>query len=125
MIYNPDRKEYLVVWEHYIPIGASPFDEYSIRGQRLTETGSPIGGTFVIANPGSTGYAGKPTVGYASKPKNYLVAWEQLDYSKSASDIKGQLVSETGNLIARTADRERPARSGRRRTRMRRAARLR
>ncbi|NOY77295.1 MAG: hypothetical protein GXO76_05440, partial [Calditrichaeota bacterium] len=77
--YNPQKNEYLVVFVS----GIAP--DLSIYGQRLSATGSKIGGTTLLIPNANT-----PTVLYNSKSTNYLVVGGKRDssYTSGGYDIR-------------------------------------
>ncbi|MEW5868748.1 MAG: hypothetical protein AB1894_05690 [Chloroflexota bacterium] len=96
--YNVQRDEYLVVWEHTIPPSGFTPEMTSIRGQRLTGAGALLGGEIIIADPGATGYVGKPAVEYAYTSNKYLVVWEHHTSGSISTDIYAQALWSDATL---------------------------
>ncbi|HSJ70286.1 MAG TPA: hypothetical protein VLA29_01435, partial [Acidimicrobiia bacterium] len=82
--YNPDAKQYLVVWRGDDNTAPLVDNEFEIFGQRLEgATGAEIGGDFRISNMGPNGNtsygADSPAVEYNPDAKQYLVVWSGSD----------------------------------------------
>ncbi|HHE72355.1 MAG TPA: hypothetical protein ENL34_08770, partial [Chloroflexi bacterium] len=68
--YNPQRNEYLVVWEQQDSHG------FSVRGQRVSDTGNLIDVEIVFAsNPNATTNCQQPAVAYATTKDRYLLVF--------------------------------------------------
>ena len=93
--YNPDNKEYLVVW-----YGQNAEREpYRIYGQRLSSGGSLLGSNFAIGEYiGEDNFQYYPQVAYNSHNNEYLVVWEDMRNTVGA-DIYAQRVSHSGSLL--------------------------
>ena len=87
--YNPGRNEYMIVWwdDRHWP-------DVDIYGRRVSDSGSPLGGSFSICRVGGEQWF--PNVVYSSVGEEYLVVWE--DERNSGLDIYGQHISDTGIL---------------------------
>jgi hypothetical protein len=97
--FNPNWNEYLVVWEQEDQTSLSS----SIRGQRVDSNGIPVGPEIIISEVGP--YAGfKPAVVHGFSAGIYLVVWTNHTQGSVSNDIKGQLVSNDGSLIAKNFD---------------------
>ena len=85
--YNPDRDEYLVVWDDCRAYPGSPYlcgygskDYCDIYAQRFSGAGAPLGSEIPVAtDTPASGHLGQhlPAVAYNTKTKVYLIAWEQ------------------------------------------------
>jgi hypothetical protein len=76
--YNPDRQEYLVVWQ-----------AAEIWGRRISSGGALLGPAFRIS-PTSEGTS--PDVAYSSATDEYLIVWE------TSLSVRGQRISDLGVL---------------------------
>ena len=98
VVWNPVDNEYLVVFH---ADGTMAGDE-EIWGQRLSNTGSELGGDFRISNQGpdgdTTSDAFDPAVACNARNKEYLVVWEGMRIA-GESEIYGQRISTTGAEI--------------------------
>jgi len=91
VVYNPDAKEYLVVYEFDDGFGKS------IRAYRVTSAGQKIGSEITIAGRTSTDDHLGPAVDYAGTDKLYLVVWEHIDYAwGGVHAIAGRVLSSQG-----------------------------
>jgi hypothetical protein len=90
--YNSTNNEYLVAWHDLRN------DAPDIYGQRVSATGTLLGGDFPISTAASDQTV--PAIAYTSTGNGYLVVWQ--DYRDAAcgssSDIYGQRVSGGGAL---------------------------
>jgi len=89
--YNPDRNEYLVVWQAFDRVTSM-----NIYGQRLSASGTRLGGEFAICQ--SPGAQAAPDVAYDPGFQQYWVVWTDLSPG-DAWDIYAQPVSPTGGLL--------------------------
>lgn len=105
IVYNPQNKEYLLI---YGKSEASSFLAFEIYGQRIDDKGNPIGTNhFRISYTGTEGednyYAQRPKVAYNSVKNEYLVVWQGQDNLLSGGqlerEIYGQLLDNVGNPI--------------------------
>ena len=113
--YNPDRDEYLVVWQgddlRFTFSGRPPQitpslvdDEFEIFGQRLTADGTEIGGNdFRISDAGPPADpdfdARRPDVSYSTVTGQYMVVWRARDLSAPMlidDQIYGQRLTGAG-----------------------------
>jgi hypothetical protein len=100
--YNPDAKQYLVVWSGTDNTPPFVAGEYEVFGQRLDgATGAEIGGDFRISDMGPDGNpsygAATPAVAYNPDAKQYLVVW-------SGADNTGLLVAEELEIFGQRLD---------------------
>ena len=99
--FNPTDNEYLIVWEHRnidsITTGSGTIDiiQNDIHGQRLSSTGSLLGGPILIATTSLDQSA--PAVAFGSSNGNYLVVWQDTQ-ATGETDIYGQKIGRTGAL---------------------------
>lgn len=77
--YNPDRQEYLVVWQ-----------AAEIWGRRVSSGGALLGPAFRIS---PTGEGTSPDVAYSTAAEEYLVVWDN-----GVEDVRAQRVSDLGTL---------------------------
>ena len=96
VIFNPTRREYLVVYSDRNIYNA----HLNLIGFILNESGTPIHGPFPIGNQLGDYYA--PRVAYNPTNDTYLVVWE--DFRNVADwlepcDIYGVLLDADGNMI--------------------------
>jgi hypothetical protein len=89
--YNPERQEYLVVWNHDRP---HPQDD-DIYAQRVAWNGRLVGPRFAVTGPGAQ--CRYPDVVYNPTQKQYLVVWEEYDGTRFR--IQGQRLTDTGQLV--------------------------
>jgi hypothetical protein len=89
--FNPDRNEYLVVWQAFDRVTSM-----NIYGQRLSATGTRLGGEFAICQ--SPGAQAAPDVAYDPGFQQYWVVWTDLSPG-DAWDVYAQPVSATGSLL--------------------------
>jgi hypothetical protein len=94
VVYNPTRKQYLVVWRQWDGMGTHE----RIWGQRLWDTGQPEGPKIPISDPDPKDCL-EPAVAYALVADRYLVVWESKVSGKWARDMEGQALSTTGALV--------------------------
>ncbi len=97
--YHPKRNEYLVTFQSDQLNGS----DNEIYGQRLSATGTEIGGDFRISNAGDQGAnheADQPAIAFDSKRGSYLVAFESEGLATDGEqEIFAQRVSATGAQI--------------------------
>jgi hypothetical protein len=92
--YNPNSKQYLVVWEDWRNASLQGPDIY---GQRLSPTGGAKGTNFRIGDsPGASDEAW-PAVAHNPTANQYLVAW--MDARNGTWDIYARRVSAAGGLL--------------------------
>jgi hypothetical protein len=104
--YNRQRDEFLVAWTGSRPTGTGAF-ESEIFVQRLTATGSEIGGDRRISDVGPRGdldfAARSPGVAYNAAQREYLVVWRGDDDANGAiegdDEVFGQRLSPFGGQI--------------------------
>lgn len=88
--YNPDLKEYLVVWQNERPVYPD------IEAQRVSRSGALVGGPFFIS--GGEGVKRRnPDVTYNSKQQEYLIVWEH-EPDGARPNIMARRVSGTGEM---------------------------
>ena len=97
--YHPKRNEYLVTFQSDQLNGS----DNEIYGQRLSATGTEIGGDFRISNAGDQGAnheADRPAIAFDGKRGSYLVAFESEGLATDGEqEIFAQRVSATGAQI--------------------------
>ena len=91
--YNPDRREYLVVWHNDRPA------HDDIRARLVSEDGTPLGDAFYIAGGSTLMEQRYPDVVYNSRMQEYLVVWQRSLSWWPMYYITTRRVSETGQLI--------------------------
>ncbi len=102
--YNPQRSEYLVVWQGYDRVTG-----VNIYGQRLSASGSPAGEAFAISE--AAGAQLVPSVAYDSSAGQYWVVWtdtragQDMDiYARRLSAlgmwVGSEIVVNTGSPVA-------------------------
>ena len=93
LVHNPDRNEYLAVWE----AETSTDGEYEIFGRLLGPGGTPIGGQFQISDVGPDGdtsfAASSAAAAYNPTAEEYLVTW-------AGDDDTGMLVDDEIEVFA-------------------------
>ena len=89
--YNPDRREYLVVWHNKRTVYPD------IQAQRISIHGELVGGPFYI-DGGPDGKRLNPDVVYNPSHNEYLVVWEE-ELNNGHTEIISQRVSDVGLLI--------------------------
>lgn len=90
--YDPSTDSYLVVWQRDLSLL-----NQDIRGQRLTATGSSIGGTLALESS-TTVSASRPKVANVNLRNAFVVVWQQ------SGDIQARGVdAATGTLTAAIA----------------------
>ncbi|HSQ38156.1 MAG TPA: hypothetical protein VLS92_09725 [Acidimicrobiia bacterium] len=95
--YNPAANQYLVVWSD-ARSGASRGQD--IYGQRISATGTAVGGELRISGPAAIKNEAYPAVAYNSTSNQYLVVWE--DWRSQASrgfDIYGRRLTAAGAFV--------------------------
>jgi hypothetical protein len=106
--YNPDDKEYLVVWEGDGLNGADFRRVKEIFGKRINAaTGVEIGPDFLISRMSDTGHthvANQPRIAYNSTAHEYLVVWYGigvLNDPDEVFEVYGQRLSRAGLVIGK------------------------
>jgi hypothetical protein len=89
--YNNTAREYLVVWQD-----ARNNPNYSIYGQRVSETGGLLGSDFLISAP--TEWNWNSSVACNSSANEYLVVWQGYPTESYKWAIYGQWISREGEL---------------------------
>ncbi|MGD2145539.1 MAG: hypothetical protein PVH41_02470 [Anaerolineae bacterium] len=87
--YNPDRDEYLVVFDFDPTAG-----DYDVRGIFVSGDGVPAGSPISIAEETSFIDA-HPAVAYSPDTGSYLVVWQRSHVAESYDAIVGAVVTET------------------------------
>lgn len=88
--YNPTDDEYLVVWEH-----AFSASDHDIYARRISGSGAPLGGTFVVVNSGTD--ESNPVVTFNQEAGQYLVVYE-YQAAGGNRDIYARRVGGDGTL---------------------------
>ncbi len=92
--YNPVVGQYLAVWTgiHWADEEVDEdVDCSEIFGRRLSATGAPIGGVFLVSAAGCNSWPGMPGVTYLPAANyHYLVVWEEEGGSGRGRDIFGR-----------------------------------
>ena len=113
VVHNPDRNEYLVVWEGNEYVDGQDDGDYEIYGQLLAADGTEIGvGGFQISLSGITAVnpdysAHAPDVAFNAALQQYLVVWSgkefYLDGIRGVGEVEihGQLLDAAGAEIGR------------------------
>ena len=86
--------------DHYLVVYAT--DNLSIRGQRLTNTSTPVGSELTIAVGTSSDHYFNPAIAYSSVSNIYLVVWRHTNGSTSA--IEGRTISADGSTFGSLLD---------------------
>jgi len=95
--YNVVDNQYLVVWEDYDNL--DPGTPYSIRGRRISSTGTLMDINDIIIRAKSPNYMPmSPRVDYAFTSNKYLVVWSEWSFSPLQRDIVGQVLEPDGLL---------------------------
>jgi hypothetical protein len=98
LAYNPDRDEYIVVWQDYHwDIGAS-----QVYGQRLTVSGALTGGTIILPNQSLQGNR-LPDVTYQPHVRGFVVVWEYIFSHSTDHDIYRTLFTGGGTVLENTS----------------------
>ncbi len=101
VVYNPNRDEYLVVWEGDSNVGGMVQDEVEIWAQRVYSTGILVGSNTRMSDMGGTGDADynalDPDVAYNSRDFEYLIVWY-------GDDNTGGLVDQEFEIYAQLVD---------------------
>jgi hypothetical protein len=97
VVWNGTANQYLVVWDDGRSTSTRSTD---IFGQRVSATGSRLGGNFRISGAVATDAEVLPAVAWSQRSNQYLVVWEdQRSYSTRGWDIYGRRVSADGARI--------------------------
>jgi hypothetical protein len=88
--YNPTDNEYLVVWEY-----AFSASDHDIYARRISGSGAPLGGTFVVVNSGTN--ESNPVVTFNQEAGQYLVVYE-YQAAGGNQDIYARRVGGDGTL---------------------------
>jgi hypothetical protein len=91
--YNPQRNEYLVVWETIRDFTNRGFDIYA---QRLSAAGLLLGGPVLVSSASGDHSEGFPRVTFDDVTNEYAVAWHVV--AGASWDIRVQRVLGTGAL---------------------------
>ena len=95
--YNPDKKQFLVVWSDTRNAGAPDAGPANIYGRVLNENGSPAGPERLISDLAANVHLW-PAVAYNPDTGRFLVAW--IDYRTGDSpEVMGRLVSAGGTHV--------------------------
>jgi hypothetical protein len=95
--YNPAGNQYLVVWRDDRSTTTRGPD---IFGQRVTATGSRVGGNFRISGALATALESNPAVAYHPSDNRYLVVWlDKRDYATRGTEIFGQRITAAGARV--------------------------
>lgn len=95
--YDPYHNQFLIVYEEKIP-GSDAIDVY---GQFFTESLSPIGSRFLIADGDSSQWYLFPCVEYSEEAQRFLVTYNSGTPSKPyRGNIYGKVYDSSGNLRA-------------------------
>jgi hypothetical protein len=89
--YNLQGNEYLVVWQGYDRVTG-----VNIYGQRLSASGSPVGGAFAISE--AAGAQVVPSVAYDASAGQYWVVWTDARAGQDM-DIYARRLSATGTWL--------------------------
>jgi len=98
VVYNPNMKEYMVVWQH-----VTTRDHNDIFGRRVRSDGKLIGDRFRISNLNlsSGASATGPSIAYSGE-EGYLVVWNSNQGSWSgegSTQVWGQRLGITGETV--------------------------
>lgn len=94
--YNPQHKQYLVVWENKDSTGF-----YSINGKRVSGEGIVIDQNDIEIRKPSTDTCTKPAIAYGFTSDLYLVAWAETSHTMPITHtIYGQLMNAQGMWAA-------------------------
>jgi hypothetical protein len=95
--YNPDRKQFLVVWADTRNAGSPEAGSANIYGRVFNENGSPAGPEKLISDISANAHMW-PAVAYNPGTGRFLVAW--IDYRVGDSpQVMGRLVNAGGTRI--------------------------
>ena len=101
--YNDTDNEYLITW---IGPEINPLDtiftSQEILGKRLTSNGGMIEAAVQISENMGNFFSGliESSVTYNSENNQYMVAWEELDFSARTQKLFGQLLNSNAEEIA-------------------------
>jgi hypothetical protein len=93
--WNPDAREYLVVWTAFV-FGTGT--DYDIYARRVAATGRPRGGVLAITRAREDQV--HPTVAYSPASGRYLVVWQDARrWPKRQDDIYGRWLDVSARIV--------------------------
>jgi len=88
--YNPNRNEYVVVWEH--DDGIRP----NIYSRALSAQGAHLGNEETLGSGPALRSRTRPVIAYSQVAHKYLVVFESVVQASITGDIEAQLLSDEG-----------------------------